>query len=117
MNTLALVLQGLLGLVYLGSGGSKLAATDQMVDDFERFGYPRWFLFVTGGIEVTAAIGLLVGIWQPVWAAAGAAAIVVTMIGAVATHLGPAGDPVSKAVPPLLLGTLAAIVAWVQWPL
>ena len=50
MRTLTKILQALLGLAFLGAGGQKLAGTDQMVNDFDRYGYPQWFRIVTGSV-------------------------------------------------------------------
>jgi len=74
---------------------------------FDAIGIGQWFRYVTGAIEVVSAVALLV----PSLAPFGAAALVATMIGAVATHLliiG--GSPVAPMV--LLLG--AFVVAWAR---
>lgn len=114
MYIATLIVQGLLGLVFFATGGMKLASTDQMVDDFERFGYPRWFMYVTGGQEVTGAAGLALGVWWPQAAVVGAGAIATAMIGAAWTHLARTDDPVARIVPPLVLGGLAVGVLLVQ---
>ena len=43
----------LLGAAFLAAGASKLAAIPMQVDAFARWGYPPWFLYVTGAIEAT----------------------------------------------------------------
>jgi putative oxidoreductase len=99
--------QVLLGVMFLLSGGSKLAGAAAMVALFDAIGVGHWFRYVTGGIEVASAVTLFV----PALAPFGAVALVATMAGAVATHLFVAGG--SPAVPvALLLGALA--VAWAR---
>jgi uncharacterized membrane protein YphA (DoxX/SURF4 family) len=82
MQILAIILQVLLGLAFLGAGGQKLAASEEMVNDFERFGYPRWFLYATGAVEITGAIGMLAGIFVPLVGALAGMWLAAVMLGA-----------------------------------
>ena len=50
----------LLGLAFLMSGGMKLTGPEAMIANFARWGYPAWFLYVIGVVEVLAAISLVV---------------------------------------------------------
>lgn len=101
------VVQVALAAMFLLAGGSKLAGAPEMVALFSAIGFGQWFRYVTGAIEVGSALALL---W-PAGAPFGAAALVVTMIGAVGTHLFIVGG--SPALPAaLLLGS--AIVAWAR---
>lgn len=109
MYTAMLIAQGLLAFAFLGAGGAKLAAADSMTEDFKRFGYPRRFMFFTGGTEVFAALALLAGFWWPTWAVIGAGAVVTVMLGALVTHAR-TGDPAGRMAPPLVLGVLAVWV-------
>ena len=94
----------LLAAVFLMAGGSKLAGTPPMPENFAKWGFPPWFLYFTGATEVVAALLLLV----PRTATLGAALAVGTMVGAVLTHL-KAGE-FSHVGPPLVLLVLAVIV-------
>lgn len=73
----------LLSLIFLASGGAKLAGLEFEIAAFERWGYPLWFMYFTGAVEVAGGIGLLIRRLSAL-AAAGLAAM---MIGAVATHV------------------------------
>lgn len=117
MHTAMLIAQGLLGVIFLFTGGSKLAGTEQMRKDFNRFGYPPGFRLFTGLMEGTAAALLLAGFWWPALAAWGAALALTVMIGAVWTHLVRAGDRSSEAAPAIVLGALACWIVVAQWPL
>lgn len=87
------------------AGISKLAGGAQMVGLFDAIGIGQWFRYLTGGIEVTSAVLLLV----PGLAAFGAALLVCTMIGAVITHL--AVVHTSPAMPLVLL-VAATVILW-----
>ena len=110
MGILTIILQVVLGLAFVGAGGSKLAGSRQMKDDFDRFGYPRWFMYFTGGVEIFGALGLLVGIFVPALAPLGALLLAATMAGAIFTHVR-VKDPGSRIVPPATLLVLAIIIA------
>lgn len=109
MGILTVVLQVVLGLVFLGAGGSKLAGTQQMVEMFDHFEYPRWFMYFTGAVEIVGALGVLVGVFAPVLALLGGLLLAATMVGAIFTHLR-AKDPGSMMAPPAILLVLAIIV-------
>ena len=51
----ATLLAWLLTLAFLGAGGVNAAGSAAIKDDFIRWGYPRWWHLVTGGLEVLAA--------------------------------------------------------------
>lgn len=104
---LAWSLQALLAAAFLASGGSKLMGVQQMVEAFDRIGLGQGFRYVTGLIEVTSGILLLV----PGFAAFGAGLLVCTMIGAIVTHLFVIGG---SPLPAIVLLVLAAIVLWLR---
>lgn len=111
-SQLALVgdgLQGLLGLVFAVSGAVKLVGVDEMVENFERWGYPQWFRLVTGLVEVTGALVLVGGLVVPVATAIGGAVLGVTMLGAIYTHVH-VDDPLSETAKPATLLVVVAVV-------
>ena len=100
------VLQIALAAMFLAAGGSKLIGAPAMVALFDAIGWGQWFRYVTGAIEASAAIALLI----PSAAVFGAVMLVSTMIGAAATNLF-LGQSV---VPPLLLLVVASAIAWAR---
>jgi uncharacterized membrane protein YphA (DoxX/SURF4 family) len=103
---------GLLGGVFLLSGGTKLAGTEEQVEEFERYGYPQWFRTVTGALEASGGAGLVLGVASPLAGLVGAGVTTGVMAGAVATHLLRVRDPVEEAVPAAVLGLVSfALVA------
>ncbi len=97
--------KGLLTLAFLAAGGSILLGAEMMVMTFEAIGWGQWFRYVTGGIEVAAAVLL----WVPGLAALGAALLVATMVGAIIAHVAVLGP---SFVPALVLGVLAALILY-----
>jgi putative oxidoreductase len=91
------ILQIALAGMFLLAGSSKLFGAAAMVALFEAIGIGQWFRYVTGLIEVSSAVALLV----PPFAVFGALALVATMIGAIAAHLFVVGG--SPAMPVILL--------------
>ncbi len=69
--------------MFLFAGGLKLAGAHDMVALFDAIGIGQWFRYLTGSIEVIAALLLL----TPRLALFGALLLIPTMIGAVVTHL------------------------------
>ena len=91
----------------LFAGSAKLQGDPALAATFDAIGFGRWFLYLTGGIEVVAAVLLLV----PALAALGALLVVPTMIGAVATHLFVIGGSAAPAFV-LLLASMA--ILWMR---
>src|SRR6267142_4479939 len=93
--------------MFLMAGGSKLLGAAPMVAVFDAVGIGQWFRYVTGLIEIGAAVALLV----PRAAVFGALLLVPTMIGAIATQLFIVhASPLAPTI--LLVG--AAVVLWAR---
>ena len=100
------VMQIALAAVFLFAGGSKLAGVPAMLNLFAAIGLGQWLRYVTGAIEISAAIALLI----PSAAPFGAILLVPTMFGAAIANLFIGQSP---AVPLVLL-LVAAAVAWTR---
>ena len=98
------IVQIALAGMFLLAGSSKLLGAAAMVGLFDAIGIGQWFRYLTGLIEVSSALALLV----PSIAVFGALALVPTMIGAIVTHLFIVGG--SPAVPVILLLGSAGVV-------
>lgn len=108
MAILSIVLQVLLGLGFLMFGYTKFTSQD-MVEGFKHFGYPGWFRIFTGLVELLAAILIIIGIWNLPFAAWGSLLIVVTMIGAIFTHI-KIKDTIKGMMMPIILFILGSVV-------
>ena len=104
------ILSGLLALAFFGAGLSKLSSQPMMIQEFDLFGLPRWFMYLTGLIEVGSAALVLV----PRLASIGAALLVCTMVGAILAHV-THGQAAMIAVPVVLLLLALAVGTLRGW--
>ena len=100
-------LQGVIAAAFLAAGFAKLAGVPFMVDLFAQIGLGQWFRVVTGVVEVTGAVALLI----PGLASIGALWLGGTMVGAVATHVFVLH---TSPVPAIVLGVLNAVVVYLR---
>jgi uncharacterized membrane protein YphA (DoxX/SURF4 family) len=98
-------IRALVSAAFLAAGLAKLAGVAMMVATFETIGWGQWFRYLTGIIEVGAAVLL----WVPGMRALAALALVCTMIGAVIAHLAVLGP---SPLPAAVLGVLAGLLLW-----
>ncbi|MCM3750278.1 DoxX family protein [Paenibacillus pasadenensis] len=103
------ILQILIGIFFMFTGIKIISG--KMAAEFERFGMPPMFNFLTGLIELTAAIGMVVGIWFPVLAVISGALLAGTMIVAAFVLIVVAKDPFTKAVPALVLCVFSVTIS------
>ncbi|MEP7126699.1 MAG: DoxX family protein [Byssovorax sp.] len=100
------ILSGLVALAMIGAGAMKLPG--KMADEFIRLGFPGWFSYVAGVIEVAAGVLILI----PKVAVVGAALTICTMVVA-AGALIRVGEP-NHIAPALIIGVMAAVVAFLR---
>jgi len=118
MNIALWIAQGLLAAVFLFAGGMKLVMPiDEMMKQMP-IPLPEWFVLFTGVVEVLGAIGVILP-WllriRPSLTPLAAAGLVIVMIGATAYTL--AAGQVAPALISLMVGILAAFVAYGRWRL
>jgi hypothetical protein len=115
MNYALWIVQGLLALLFLFTGGMKLVLPIEVMT--QQMPMPGWFLRFIGVAEVLGAIGLilpgLLGI-RPGLTPLAALGLVVIMIGATVVTLAAIG--VAPALIPLVVGLLSAFVAYGRRP-
>ena len=99
----AWLVSGLLCVVFIAAGGAKLAGQPMMIAQFQSFGYSVWFMYLTGAIEFTAGVLVMI----PRTSRIAAVALGCVMVGAIfslAIH----GPHERIAGPVVLLGLAAA---------
>ena len=113
------IVQGLLALLFLFTGGIKLVLPLEVLTEGSPL--PGWFVRFLGVAEVLGAFGLilpgLLGI-RPGLTPLAALGLVIIMIGAtVLTLAGFVPGGVALALIPLVVGLLSAFVAYGRWRL
>ena len=98
-NRVAWGAQGLLALAFLAAGSQKIIGTEPMLQMFAAIGLGPLFQYVTGSLEITGAVMLLI----PATAFWGAALVSCIMVGAIYTHLAVIGGSFVPALMLLLL--------------
>lgn len=69
-------------------GYLKLTAHPMHVENFtEIYGYGKTIMYGIGAVEVTSAIGLIIGFWKKGFIPISSCALAVIMVGAITTHL------------------------------
>lgn len=116
MNTVLWIFQALLAAIFLFAGGMKLVMPIEEMT--KQIAMPGWFLRFIGVCEVLGAIGLILP-WllriRPDLTPLAAAGLVIIMIGATVLTL-MTGD-IAMALVPLVVGIVAAFVAYGRWRL
>jgi hypothetical protein len=113
------IVQVLLALLFLFAGGMKLIVSPEALAAMgspNQIALPGWFVRFVGVVEVLGALGLILpGLLRirPGLVPLAAVGLVVLMIGAIAITF--AADGFGAAVPPLVVGLLAAFVAYGRW--
>ena len=88
---------------------SNIFAPGSIYEEYLRWGYPHWFHFVTGSLELTTAI-MLAQARTRLWGAALGCTVMLTALATVTLH-----GEYGHAVPPLVAATLSIVVGWIDW--
>jgi hypothetical protein len=92
----------------VGSLGNILAF-GSIYEEYLRWGYPPWFHFVTGSLELTTAV-LLAQARTRLWGSALGCAVMLAALATVTLH-----GEYGHGVPPLIAATLSIVVGWIAW--
>ena len=88
---------------------SNIFAPGSIYEEYLRWGYPPWFHFVTGSLELTAA-ALLVRTRTRLWGATLGCTVMLAALATVTLH-----GEYGHGVPPLVATTLSIVVGWIAW--
>jgi putative oxidoreductase len=110
-NIVGWILAIFLAVVFVFAGGVKLIGAPSMVTEFAQIGIGQWFRFVTGIVEVSGALGLLIPKFR-FWAALQIAAVMVcaTGVNLWVLHM----PPLARLT--AILMVLALVLAWLRRP-
>jgi hypothetical protein len=88
---------------------SNIVAPGSIYEEYLKWGYPRWFHFLTGSLELTAAILLFRARSRLLGSALGCT-VMLAALATVITH-----GEYGHAVPPLVVATWSLGVGWTSW--
>jgi hypothetical protein len=86
---------------------SNIFAPPSIYEEYLRWGYPRWFHFVTGSLELTTAV-LLVRAQTRLWGSALGCTVMLAALATVTLH-----GEYEHGVPPLVVAALSILVGWI----
>jgi hypothetical protein len=107
------ITQGVLSLLFLFAGSSKLVMSAEQMSGNSEIDFPLWFMRFIGVCEVAGALGLIlpsVSRIRPELTPLAACGLVVIMVGATVTTA--IAGPVAFALFPLVVGIAVAFVAY-----
>jgi uncharacterized membrane protein YphA (DoxX/SURF4 family) len=112
-NTIAWIVQILLAVAFIASGGNKLLHLADTVKGFGGMGFPGWFAYLIAAAEVLGGIGLLV----PRFTRLAAAGLIIIMVGAAYVHTTKIpGGLLPNGLPALGLLVLLVVVLLLRRP-
>ena len=103
------VLPFALAAFFVAGSLSNIIAPGSIYEEYLKWGYPRWFHFVTGSLELTAAMLLFRARSRLLGAALGGA-VMLAALATVVIH-----GEYGHAVPPLVVAALSLVVGWISW--
>jgi hypothetical protein len=103
------VLAWALAAFFVAGSLINILAPRSIIEEYLRWGYPHWFHFVTGSLELTTAV-LLARAPTRLWGAALGCTVMCAALGTVIIH-----GEYAHAAPPLVAAGLAIVVGWITW--
>jgi hypothetical protein len=88
---------------------SNIFAPGSIYEEYLRWGYPPWFHFVTGSLELATAV-LLAQARTRLWGAALGCTVMLAALATVTLH-----GEYGHGAPPLVAATLSIVVGWIAW--
>ncbi|MPV69513.1 DoxX family protein [Burkholderia sp. BE17] len=92
----------------VGSLGN-IVAPQSIVEEYLKWGYPHWFHFVTGSLELMTAV-LLARAPTRLWGAALGCTVMLAALATVTVH-----GEYGHGVAPLVVATLSIVVGRIAW--
>ena len=87
---------------------SNIFARGSIYEEYLRWGYPHWFHFVTGSLELTTAV-LLAQARTRLWGSALGCTVMLAALATVTLH-----GEYGHGVAPLVVATLSMVVGWID---
>src|ERR1700688_3440800 len=103
------VLAWALAAFFVAGSLSNIFAPRSIIEEYVRWGYPHWFHFVTGSLELTTAV-LLARALTRLWGAALGCTVMCAALATVTLH-----GEYGHGMAPLVVATLSIVVRWIAW--
>lgn len=103
------VLPWALAAFFVVGGLSNIVAPRSIFEEYLKWGYPHWFHFVTGSLELMTAV-LLARARTRLWGSALGCAVMLAALATVTLH-----GEYGHGVAPLVVATLSIVVGWIAW--
>lgn len=87
----------------------NIFAPPSISEEYMRWGYPRWFHFVTGSLELATAV-LLARAHTRLWGSALGCTVMLAALATVTLH-----GEYAHAAAPLVVAALSILVGWIAW--
>ncbi len=98
-----------LAAFFVAGSLTNIFAPGSIYEEYLRWGYPHWFHFVTGSLELTTAV-LLARERTRLWGAALGCTVMAAALATVTLH-----GEYGHGVLPLVVATLSMVVGWIAW--
>lgn len=97
--------------LFIGLGGAiKVLRLEFQVEHWQLYGYPLWFLTMTGILEIVAMTGLLLGLRNRKLALLSSVGVGLLMTGAIYTHIFQAQQPPFTTIPAIICLLLSMLI-------
>ncbi len=103
------VLPWVLAAFFVVGSLSNIVAPRSISEEYLKWGYPHWFHFVTGSLELMSAV-LLARARTRLWGAALGCTVMLAALATVTLH-----GEYGHGVAPLVVATLSIVVGWLAW--
>ena len=88
---------------------TNIVAPRSIYEEYMKWGYPHWFHFVTGSLELMTAV-LLARARTRLWGSALGCTVMLAALATVTLH-----GEYGHGVAPLVAATLSIFVGWITW--
>lgn len=88
---------------------SNIVAPRSIFEEYLKWGYPHWFHFVTGSLELMTTV-LLARARTRLWGSALGCTVMLAALATVTVH-----GEYGHGVAPLVVATLSIVVGWMAW--
>jgi hypothetical protein len=98
-----------LAAFFVAGSLSNIFAPPSIYAEYLQWGYPSWFHFLTGSLELTTAV-LLARTQTRLWGSALGSAVMLAALATVTLH-----GEYGHGVAPLVIAALSILVGWIAW--